>query len=150
MSGIPFVPRIDDAPYATAQQVSPLIQRVIANNPSKFTYRGTGTYIVGTKDVVVVDPGPEIDSHREALERALDGRRVVGIAVTHCHADHSPLAAWLSEFSSAPRFAIGPHAEHPGKMRTMMKNIKKPSTLTLFQTLQLQMAKHLSQHQSSL
>lgn len=114
MSAIPFVPRIDDAPHAIAEQVSPLIQRVIADNPSKFTYRGTGTYIIGTKDVVVIDPGPEIDSHRDALERALDGRRVVGIAVTHCHADHSPLAAWLNEYSGAPRFAIGPHAEHPG------------------------------------
>ena len=114
MSAIPFVPRIDDAPHAIAEQVSPLIQRVIADNPSKFTYRGTGTYIIGTKDVVVIDPGPEIDSHRDALERALDGRRVVGIAVTHCHADHSPLSAWLNEYSGAPRFAIGPHAEHPG------------------------------------
>lgn len=114
MSAIPFVPRIDDAPYAIAEQVSPLIQRVIANNPSKFTYRGTGTYIVGTKDVVVIDPGPDIESHRDALERALDGRRVVGIAVTHCHADHSPLSKWLNEQTGAPRFAIGPHAEHPG------------------------------------
>jgi glyoxylase-like metal-dependent hydrolase (beta-lactamase superfamily II) len=114
VSDIPFVPRIDDAPYATLQQVSPLIQRVIANNPSKFTYHGTGTYIVGTKDVVVIDPGPIIDSHREALQKALDGRRVVGIAVTHCHADHSPLAAWLADVSGAPRFAIGPHAEHAG------------------------------------
>lgn len=114
MSAIPFVPRIDDAPYAVAEQVSPLIRRVIANNPSKFTYRGTGTYIVGTKDVVVIDPGPVLDSHREALERALDGCRVVGIAVTHCHADHSPLAKWLAEETGAPRYAIGPHAEHPG------------------------------------
>lgn len=114
MSAIPFVPRIDDAPYSIAEQVSPLIRRVIANNPSKFTYRGTGTYIVGTKDVVVIDPGPQIDSHREALERALEGCRVVGIAVTHCHADHSPLAKWLAEETGAPRLAIGPHAEHPG------------------------------------
>jgi glyoxylase-like metal-dependent hydrolase (beta-lactamase superfamily II) len=112
VSGIPFVPRIDDAPYAQVQQVSPLIQRVIANNPSKFTYHGTGTYIIGSRDVVVIDPGPTIDSHRDALERALQGRRVVGIAVTHCHADHSPLAKWLADYSGAPRFAIGPHADH--------------------------------------
>lgn len=127
MSGIPFVPRIDDAPYAIAEQVSPCIQRVIANNPSKFTYRGTGTYIVGTKDVVVIDPGPEIESHREALERALSGRRVVGIAVTHCHADHSPLAAWLNEFSGAPRFAIGPHAKHPGYVHEDDSHLDPPS-----------------------
>jgi hypothetical protein len=45
---IPFVPRIDDAPYAVTEQMTPLVQRVIANNPSKFSYHGTGTYILGT------------------------------------------------------------------------------------------------------
>ena len=85
---IPFVPRIDDAPYAVAEQMTPLIQRVIAKNPSKFSYHGTGTYILGTKDVVVIDPGPELDSHRDALHEALAGRNVVGIVVTHCHSDH--------------------------------------------------------------
>jgi glyoxylase-like metal-dependent hydrolase (beta-lactamase superfamily II) len=114
MSAIPFVPRIDLAPYHVAEQVSPLIRRVIANNPSKFTYRGTGTYIVGTNDVVVIDPGPQLDSHKDALQRALENCRVVGIAVTHCHADHSPLSKWLAEETGAPRFAIGPHAQHPG------------------------------------
>ncbi|MEY4164364.1 MAG: hypothetical protein RL419_206 [Actinomycetota bacterium] len=111
MAAIPFVPRIDDAPYATAQQLSPLIRRVIAENPSKFTYRGTGTYIIGTRDVVVIDPGPRLDSHRDALQRALEGCTVIGIVVTHCHADHSPLAEWLKKSTSAPTYALGPHAD---------------------------------------
>lgn len=111
MAAIPFVPRIDDAPYATSQQLSPLVRRVIAENPSKFTYRGTGTYIIGTHDVVVIDPGPRLDSHRDALQRALDGCKVVGIVVTHCHADHSPLSQWLKESTGAPTFALGPHAD---------------------------------------
>lgn len=111
MTSIPFVPRIDEAPYATAQQISPLIRRVIAENPSKFTYRGTGTYIVGSHDVVVIDPGPRLDSHRDALQRALEGCNVVGIVVTHCHADHSPLAQWLKESTGAPTYALGPHAD---------------------------------------
>ena len=106
---IPFVPRIDDAPRGVVEQVSPLIRRVIADNPSKFSYHGTGTYIVGTKEVVVIDPGPRLDSHRRALETALDGLRVVGIGVTHCHSDHSPLAEWMHDVTGAPRFAIGPH-----------------------------------------
>ena len=106
---IPFVPRIDDVPRGQVQQMTPLIQRVIANNPSKFTYHGTGTYIVGGEQCVVIDPGPRMESHREALERALDGRTVVGIVVTHCHGDHSPLAAWLHDVTGAPRYAIGPH-----------------------------------------
>jgi glyoxylase-like metal-dependent hydrolase (beta-lactamase superfamily II) len=111
---IPFVPRIDDAPYAVPEQVSPLIQRVIAKNPSKFSYHGTGTYIVGTKDVVVIDPGPKLDSHRDALIAALAGRNVVGIVVTHCHSDHSPLTEWLHAETNATRYAIGPHQVYEG------------------------------------
>lgn len=106
---IPFVPRIDGTPYAQCENVAPLVQRVIAQNPSKFTYHGTGTYILGTKNVVVIDPGPILDTHRDALWSALRGRKVVGIVVTHCHSDHSPLAQWLHDETSAPRYAIGPH-----------------------------------------
>lgn len=111
---IPFVPRIDDAPYAVAQNMTPLIQRVIAKNPSKFSYHGTGTYVLGTHDVVVIDPGPILDSHRDALAATLKGRNVIGIVVTHCHSDHSPLTAWLHAETGAPRFAIGPHRTYEG------------------------------------
>ena len=105
-----FVPLDEDAfEYGRVDQVSPLIRRVIADNPSKFTYRGTGTYIVGAGDVVVIDPGPRLDSHRDFLARALDGETVRAILVTHCHADHSPLAAWMKEWSGAPTYAFGPH-----------------------------------------
>ena len=100
---------LDDVEYGRVDQVSPLVRRVIADNPSKFTYRGTGTYIVGHGDVVVIDPGPELDSHREALAAALAGERVRAILVTHCHADHSPLAAWLRAESGAPTIGFGPH-----------------------------------------
>jgi len=100
---------LDDVEYGAVEQVSPLIRRVIAENPSKFTYRGTGTYIVGHGDVVVIDPGPRLDTHRDALAAALAGERVQAILVTHCHADHSPLAAWLRDETGAPTFAFGPH-----------------------------------------
>ena len=109
MAKIQFVARIDDVPYGDAVLVSPLIRRVIAENPSKYTYRGTGTYIVGNGDVAVIDPGPILDSHRLALERALVGSRVVAIVITHCHSDHSPLAEWLHETTGAPTYGVGPH-----------------------------------------
>src|SRR3954449_2890155 len=96
MNAIPFV-TLDDPRYGESVQVSPLVRRVIANNPSKYTYLGTGTYIIGNDDVAVIDPGPKLDEHRDALTRALDGSRVRAILVTHCHSDHSPLAAWLRE-----------------------------------------------------
>jgi glyoxylase-like metal-dependent hydrolase (beta-lactamase superfamily II) len=106
---IPFVAPLDDVQYGSLDQLTPLIGRVVANNPSKFTYRGTGTYIVGRHDVAVIDPGPDNADHKASLERALEGKNVVGIVVTHCHTDHVPLAAWLHEETGAPTFAIGSH-----------------------------------------
>lgn len=109
MVAIPFVSPLDDVHYGAAEHVSPLIRRVIAENPSKYSYRGTGTYIIGHGDVVVIDPGPALDAHRDALAAALHGERVRAILVTHYHSDHSPLAAWLRAETGAPTVAFGPH-----------------------------------------
>ena len=107
---IDFVSLDKDAfAYGAVEQLAPGIRRVIAKNPSKFTYHGTGTYIVGEGDVAVVDPGPQIDTHRDALAAALNGETVRTILVTHCHADHSPLASWLHGETGAPTVAFGPH-----------------------------------------
>jgi len=100
----------DDFTYGVADEILPDVTRLIADNPSKFTYRGTGTYIVGDRDVAVIDPGPTSDAHRNALASALAGRTVRVILVTHCHADHSPLAAWLRDETGAATYAYGPHA----------------------------------------
>jgi len=106
----------DSFAYGASMPVAPLVRRVIAENPSKFTYHGTGTYIVGGDetgrgDVVVIDPGPRLDSHRDALAAALTQCRVRAILITHCHADHSPLAGWLSAETGAPTVAFGPHGD---------------------------------------
>ena len=98
-----------DAPYGEARQISPLIQRVLADNPSPFTFKGTGTYIVGAREVAVIDPGPLLASHIDALKRALAGRAVTHILITHTHADHSPAAAELKAWSGAKTYAFGPH-----------------------------------------
>jgi glyoxylase-like metal-dependent hydrolase (beta-lactamase superfamily II) len=97
--------------YGATQEIAPLVRRVIAENPSKFTYHGTGTYIVGDRDVVVIDPGPLLDAHRDALRSALVDCTVRAILVTHCHADHSPLAAWLTVETGAPTVGFGPHLD---------------------------------------
>ena len=107
---IPFVPPIE-VTYGEATRLSPLVRRVVAENPSKYTYMGTGTYIVGHGDVAVIDPGPVLDAHRDALAAALAGERVRAILVTHCHADHSPLSAWLRDETGASTYAFGPHGE---------------------------------------
>jgi glyoxylase-like metal-dependent hydrolase (beta-lactamase superfamily II) len=101
--------RLDDVVYGRVERVAPMMRRIIAENPSKFTHRGTGTYIVGEGEVAVVDPGPLLDAHRDALAAALGDERVTAICVTHCHIDHSPLAAWLKEETGAPTMAFGPH-----------------------------------------
>ena len=105
---IPFI-REFDAKYESKVRVSPLISRVVADNPGPFTFKGTGVYIVGNKDVAVIDPGPDDASHVDALKRALEGRRVTHILVTHTHSDHSPAAKPLKEWSGAKTYAFGPH-----------------------------------------
>jgi glyoxylase-like metal-dependent hydrolase (beta-lactamase superfamily II) len=83
--------------YREVAQVSPLVRRVIANNPSAFTFHGTNTYIVGRGEVAVIDPGPIRDDHVDALARALKGEQVTHILVTHTHMDHSPGATMLKQ-----------------------------------------------------
>jgi glyoxylase-like metal-dependent hydrolase (beta-lactamase superfamily II) len=91
-----------DAPYAKLEEVEPGIARVLAHNPSAFTYFGTQTYLLGTEEVAVIDPGPDIPEHLDALEGAIGERRVAAILCTHTHRDHSPAAAPLAERTGAP------------------------------------------------
>ena len=93
---IPFV-KAFDFEYGRCDQLSPLVQRVIADNPGPFTYTGTGVFIIGETSVCVIDPGPKTKSHAAALDKALAGRTVSHILLTHHHADHSPLAHPLAE-----------------------------------------------------
>lgn len=98
---IPFVRDMDFA-YGRVDQVSPLIRRVVANNPGAFTYLGTGTYIVGRGEVAVIDPGPDMTDHLDALLQAVEGERVIAIVTTHTHSDHSPLARPFAERTGWP------------------------------------------------
>lgn len=86
------------------------LQRLVVPNAGPMTGPGTNTYLLGEREVWVIDPGPALPEHGEALLAAIAGRRVRGIVVTHTHGDHSPLAAWLHERTGAPR--IGRLAQH--------------------------------------
>jgi glyoxylase-like metal-dependent hydrolase (beta-lactamase superfamily II) len=99
-----------DAPYAKLEQLEPRIARVLAHNPSAFTYDGTQTYLIGTEEVAVVDPGPDLAEHMDALEEAIGGRRVAAIMCTHTHRDHSPAAMPLAERTAAPIIGCAPLA----------------------------------------
>ena len=101
---IPFV-RDMDFEYEQAQQVSPLIRRLIANNPGPFTFKGTGVYIIGRGEVAIIDPGPDDPAHIDALLKAVEGETVTHILVTHRHMDHSPAAHPLAERTGAKVYA---------------------------------------------
>jgi glyoxylase-like metal-dependent hydrolase (beta-lactamase superfamily II) len=98
---IPYVREID-IEYGRCDQVSPLIRRVTADNPGPFTFKGTGTYIVGRGEVAVIDPGPDDPAHLEAILAAIPGERVTAIVITHHHSDHSPLAGPRKARTGAP------------------------------------------------
>ncbi|MCW9036253.1 MAG: MBL fold metallo-hydrolase [Rhodospirillales bacterium] len=123
-TGIPFV-RDMDFEYGKAQRITPRIQRVVARNPSSFTFYGTGTYIVDSGEpggnVAVIDPGPLYDDHVAALLSAIGDATVSHILVTHTHIDHSPAAAPLKKVTGAPTYGFGPHGsgQAPDKMRIM-------------------------------
>ncbi len=104
----------DKPPYGVTEQVSPLVRRVMAENPSVFTYYGTGTFIVGPPEggtVAIIDPGPDEDDHIEALLKAVDGQKVSHLLITHTHPDHSPAAAAVKEATGASTFGFGTHPE---------------------------------------
>jgi len=96
--------------YGKLEPVAPGIRRIIARNPGPFTFRGTGTYVVGEGQVAVIDPGPDLPEHVEALLMDLAGEEVTHILVTHTHRDHSPAAAAVKEATGAPTYGFGPHA----------------------------------------
>jgi glyoxylase-like metal-dependent hydrolase (beta-lactamase superfamily II) len=105
---IPFV-RDFDFDYAKPEWVTPLIRRIVARNPGPFTYTGTGTYIIGPSDpgaeVFLIDPGPEIEEHLDAILDAVKDQRLSHIFITHAHMDHSPLSRELSARTGAVIYA---------------------------------------------
>ena len=96
--------------YGRLEEVAPGIRRIVARNPGPFTFRGTGTYVVGEGKVAVIDPGPDLPEHIEALLMDLAGEEVTHILVTHTHRDHSPAAAAVKASTGAPTYGFGPHA----------------------------------------
>ena len=107
----------DDIPFDKAfnlvpgqvDRVSPGIRRLLCNNPSPFTFKGTVSYIVGEGTVAIVDPGPDDPAHIAALLDAVRGETVSHIFVTHTHRDHSPAVPAVKAATGALVLAEGPH-----------------------------------------
>ena len=99
-----------DSPYALLDELEPGVARVLAANPSAFTFTGTQTYLVGSDEVAVIDPGPDLPEHVDALIEAIGGRPVAAIMCTHTHRDHSPAARPLADATGAPVIGCAPLA----------------------------------------
>ncbi len=110
---IPFITDIEFE-YDKPEKLSPRIRRVIAQNPTAFTYKGTGTFIIGEGDVAVIEPGPLLPEHTDAIMRATERETIKAILVTHTHRDHSPGARPLQDRSNAPIYGFGPHGSGRG------------------------------------
>lgn len=87
--------------------LAPGLRRLRAPNPSALTGTGTNTYLLGTQDLAVIDPGPDLDTHLQAILAATDDRRIAAIVVTHAHRDHSALAGRLAAATGAEVLAYG-------------------------------------------
>jgi glyoxylase-like metal-dependent hydrolase (beta-lactamase superfamily II) len=96
--------------YGRLEPVAPGVRRIVARNPSPFTFRGTGTYVIGSGEVAVIDPGPDLAEHIDALLTGLSSEHVTHILITHTHRDHSPAAAALKAATGAATWGFGPHA----------------------------------------
>jgi glyoxylase-like metal-dependent hydrolase (beta-lactamase superfamily II) len=101
---------MSDARPGQVITVGPLVRRVLAPNPSAFTFTGTQSHIVGHGAVAVIDPGPDIPAHVEALLAATAGERISAILCTHTHRDHSPAARTLQDRTGAPIVGCAPLA----------------------------------------
>ena len=95
--------------YGKVEAVSPLVRRIVAANSGPFTFTGTGTYIIGHGRIAIIDPGPMMADHIDALIELCRGEEATHILVTHTHRDHSPASVPLSAATGAPVLGFGPH-----------------------------------------
>jgi len=98
-------------PPGEVQEMEPGIRRILAPNPSPMTFRGTNTYLLGTRRLALIDPGPDDPAHLAAILDALSpGETISHILVTHSHVDHSRLVPALRRETGAPVLAFGDSA----------------------------------------
>lgn len=94
-----------DPPYGEIENITDNLRRITAPNPAPYTFKGTGTYIIGHGHVAIVDPGPNIEAHIDAILTTLKHEKITHILVTHNHKDHSPAARPLSKLCGAKIYA---------------------------------------------
>ncbi len=103
--------------YGVPAALAPGVVRLVANNPSPFTFKGTNTYIVGTSELALIDPGPDDPAHFDAIMRTVAGRKVSHVLITHTHRDHTDGLAKVRAVTGAKTCGYGRTALKPGDAR---------------------------------
>jgi len=106
--------RSQDVDYGVAQVVAPGVRRIVANNPGPYTFLGTNSYLVGSGEVAVIDPGPADERHLKAIAAAVKGERLAYILITHSHRDHCGGARALQTLAGGVVAAFGPTGTERG------------------------------------
>ncbi|MBO0764976.1 MAG: MBL fold metallo-hydrolase [Hyphomicrobiaceae bacterium] len=106
-----------DFAYGVARELAPGVVRLVANNPGPFTFKGTNTYIVGTDDLVLIDPGPSDEAHLRAILATIGSRRLRYVLITHTHRDHIDALPALIAATGAKTAGFGRRAAAPGARR---------------------------------
>src|SRR6478752_7641438 len=97
-----------DVDYGVAVEVAPGVRRIVANNPGPYTFLGTNSYVVGTGQVAIIDPGPADKTHLQAIAAAIKGEQITHILVTHSHRDHCDGARALQAMLGGEIASFGP------------------------------------------
>jgi glyoxylase-like metal-dependent hydrolase (beta-lactamase superfamily II) len=106
--------RNQDVDYGVAQEVAPGVRRIVANNPGPYTFLGTNSYVVGSGEVAVIDPGPADERHLQAIAASIKSERLAYILVTHSHRDHCDGARALQQIAGGKIASFGPVAMERG------------------------------------
>jgi glyoxylase-like metal-dependent hydrolase (beta-lactamase superfamily II) len=104
--------------YGEPRELSPGVVRIVANNPNHFTFKGTNTYLVGTRTLALIDPGPENPEHLDAILNAVAGRPISHVLITHTHRDHTDGMPALLAATGAKTVGFGRRAPNRGTRRT--------------------------------
>jgi glyoxylase-like metal-dependent hydrolase (beta-lactamase superfamily II) len=104
--------------YGEPRELAPGVLRIVANNPTPFTFKGTNTYLVGTGSLALIDPGPEDPNHLAAILKAAAGRPITHVLITHTHRDHTDGMPALLAATGARTAGFGRRAPNRGSKRT--------------------------------
>ena len=115
---LPFRKEMEFA-YGVPRELAPGVQRIVANNPSPFTYKGTNTYLLGQgQSLMLIDPGPDDDAHFAATMAAIGKKTLSTVIITHTHRDHTDGMPRLIAATGAKSCGFGRTARHRGTEKT--------------------------------